>query len=177
MLLDVTCGPKKIYCGWDEKLGEDLIGIDIRRGDFSVPKTLKSQWAEIKIIIKPTVLADMKYLPFKDHVFQGIIFDPPHMDISLDSWLAKKWGSWTQSETIKTLRIVNEEFLRVLRARGFLVLKLMPHQFPLYETLLKHFCFFLPISTYRARGAYRNPKPRRDGALWVIGQLKENEKE
>lgn len=172
MILDVTVGARKIYRGWDKKLNDPLIGIDVRKGDFSVPK-LKSQWAEIKIVIEPTVLADMKHLPFQDNVFEAIIFDPPHMDVGLDTWLGKKWGSWNQNETIQTLRQVNCEFFRVLKKLGgFLILKVMPRQFPLYETLLTNFTFFLPIYTYRARGSFRNPKPRADAALWAIGKCK-----
>jgi len=141
MILDVTVGSKKIYHGWNEKLGDELLGIDTRKGDFSIPK-LKSQWADIKIIIEPTVLADLKHLPFCNHVFSAIIFDPPHMSAGLESWLGRKWGSWTQHDTIRTVRAANKEFPRVLKANGFLILKVMPRQFPLYETLLKNFRFF-----------------------------------
>jgi len=140
MILDVTVGSRKIYCGWDEKLGDDLIGIDNRKGDFS--REDPKLWAKQTVIVEPTVLTDMKSLPFRDNLFDAIIFDPPHTNANLDTWLGKYYGSWTQKETIQTLRKVNVEFPRVLKDNGFLILKVMPKQFPIYRALLENFHFF-----------------------------------
>lgn len=167
MILDVTVGARKFYFNWDKKLGDNLVGIDLRKGDFS--REHPKLWTKETIIIKPTVLADMKHLPFKECSFEAIIFDPPHTDASLQSWLGKYYGSWTQKERIETLRIVNKEFPRVLRSGGTLILKVIPRQFPVYETLLKNFIFFLPISTYRTRGSYAKQLGKGLGALWAIG--------
>jgi len=169
-ILDVTVGAEKLYHRWHEKLGSDFVGIDSRRGDFSVPKTGNS-WAAIRIVIEPTVQADLCFLPFKNEVFSVIIFDPPHLDVSLDSWLGKKWGGWTQHQTIETVRAANKEFQRVLRKDGVLILKVLPREFRLYEALLKGFMFFLPIFTYRTRGSFKQPLPKRGGALWAIARL------
>jgi len=166
MILDVTVGARKIYHGWDKNLGDDLIGIDIRKGDFSIED--EHHWAKGEVIIQPTVLADMKKLPFRDNVFDGVIFDPPHTECGLNSWLGRYYGSWTQKETIQTVRFVNDEFARVLKPRGLLVLKTMPRQFRLYETLLKNFAFFLPITTFRARGSYGKQFRKTEGALWSM---------
>lgn len=167
MILDVTVGAHKIYCGWEKKLNDPLIGIDIRKGDISYKN--ENMWRAWTRSINPTVLADMRFLPFHENVFDAIIFDPPHTNASLDTWIAKAYGSWTQHETIQTLRMANDEFIRVLRPRGTLILKVMPRQFPLYETLLKNFTFFLPISTYRTRGSFQD-KRKSQAALWAIGQ-------
>ncbi len=115
----------------------------------------------------------MKHLPFKDNIFNLIICDPPHMRVGLGSWLEKKWGNWTQSDVIRTMKICNDEFVRVLTSNGFLILKVMPRDFPIYETLLKNFVFFLPIPTERSRGCFSKPLPKRKGALWSIGRSKE----
>jgi len=171
MILDVTVGARKIYFGWDKNLGDDLIGIDIRKGDFSREKD-EHHWSKGEVIIRPTVLADMRNLPFKGNSFDAIIFDPPHMECGLSSWLGKYYGSWTQKEAIQTTRRANAEFKRVLKPGGLIILKVMPRQFRLYETLLKNFTFFLPISTYRARGAYGKKFRKTEGALWAIGVVK-----
>ena len=168
MILDVTAGCLSIYDGWHKKLGDNFIGIDIRKGDFSYK--MPKQWSEVKVIVRPTVKADMKNLPFKSGIFDAIIFDPPHIAAGLTGWIGAHYGSWTQSETIKAVRVANSEFARVLRPRGLLILKIMPRRFPLYEALLKNFVFFLPIQTIRREGAWR---PKRNAALWAIATLKE----
>jgi len=90
MILDVTIGARKIYQNWDKKLNDPIVGIDIRKGDFSLD--YESQWTKCNIIIKPTILADMASLPFQDNTFNTIIFDPPHMDCgTLTGFWAKKF--------------------------------------------------------------------------------------
>lgn len=173
LILDVTVGSRKIYHGWDKKLSEQLVGVDERKGCFDF-KT-KGQWAPTKVSIQPTVRADMKYLPFKPKVFNGLIFDPPHLDLSLESFMTKAYGSWTTQETVRTLRAANLEFARVLKEQSWIILKVLPDKFPLYETLLNKFLFFLPIQTKRIQGSIKNPRPERDAALWAIGYLKESQ--
>lgn len=169
MILDVTVGARKIYCGWDKKLNDPLVGIDVRKGDFSY--NCSDDWVDHEVLVEPTIQADLKHLPFQSNIFEGVVFDPPHTNASLDTWIGRYYGAWTQREAIQTVRHANKEFARVLRPRGFLILKVMPRQFPLYETLLKNFRFFLPIATYRARGSYAKDFGKRKGALWAIGQL------
>lgn len=170
LILDVTVGSRKIYHGWDKKLSEQLIGVDERRGCFDFQT--KGQWAPTKVNIRPTVRADMKYLPFKPKVVNGIIIDPPHLDLSLESFMTKAYGSWTSQETVRTMRAANIEFARVLKEDGWIILKVMPDKFPLYETLLNNFLFFLPIQTKRVQGTIKNPRPEREGALFAVGSLK-----
>lgn len=169
MILDVTVGAGSIYAGWNKKLEDNLVGIDIRKGDFSYK--FPANWSQNRVIIRPTVQADMKQLPFRDRLFEAIIFDPPHIACGLTGWIGKRYGSWTQRKTIQTLRAVDKEFKRVLQPGGLLILKIIPRSFLLYETLLKNFIFFLPIRTIRRRGNYKNPL-KGEGALWAIGQVK-----
>lgn len=133
---------------------------------------MPSSWAKTKIIVNPMILSDMQFLPFKDEKFNLIIFDPPHTECGLNSFLQKSYGSWTQKERIKVCRKVNVEFKRVLKPHGTLILKVLPRQFPIYETLLKNFIFFLPIYTYRLRGSYKEATNKQLGAVWFIAQAK-----
>jgi len=167
MILDATIGSRKIYRGLDKRINGELIGIDVRKGDFSIDEPTK--WAKQEVIIKPTILADMKYLPFKAEAFHLIVFDPPHTEAGLNSWLYNYYGSWTEHERILTLRKANKEFARVLKQNGFLILKVMPDQLQLTEYLLNNFTFFLPIYTYRSRGSYSDPQGKQKGAIWAIG--------
>ena len=171
MILDTCCGSMKMYRGWDRKLADSLISIDIRKGDFSfaLPEYYDRWSKTIDVQIYPTVQADMKYLPFRNERFEGIVFDPPFIEFGLTEFIfSVAYGKgWTQKETIRTLRIVNEEFNRVLKPGGFLFMKLNRERFPLFETLLTNFVFFLPIE-FRT-GAYQGKKSAKR-KLWSIGQ-------
>jgi len=59
MILDATAGNRSIYTF---KHSQNIIYLDRQK--------------ELKI--KPTIFADDMFLPFKDSVFDMIIFDPPH---------------------------------------------------------------------------------------------------
>lgn len=179
MILDAGCGARHMYSGWDKKLDGDIIGIDIRQGDFSYSaaynfddKSKARQWGTSKVLIKPHIQADMKFLPFRDNVFDAVLFDPPHTNAGLGSWVWKRYGGWSQSEVIQTARAINDEFARVLKANGFIVMKTYLRTFPLYETLLRNFRFFLPIE--RRTGTFKKKAVRK--ILWTFGQLKPMEK-
>jgi len=156
VILDVCVGSAGFYHNRHLKLEEEFIGIDVRKGDFSYKSP--SGWAQVRVVIKPTILADMKHLPFRENLFNMIIMDPPHTDAGLTSWLALHYGTWSQKETIETLRKTNLEFKRVLKPHGSLILKLLPRQVPLYETLLKNFCFFYPSTPIEYAGPMENRK-------------------
>lgn len=169
MILDACCGAEKIYQGWQENLGDDFISIDIRKGDFSI-KTSKN-CATVPGIVKPKVLADMKFLPFKTGSIDEIVIDPPHMHCGLTGFMGKLWGSWDQKETVETLKAVNIEFKRVLTPKGRLTLKIMPNLWEVYKKLLSNFVFYLPIQSVRAQGCMK-PKELRFAAFWAIGTVK-----
>jgi hypothetical protein len=168
MILDVCCGSEMIYQGWNQKLKDDYIGIDVRKGDFSFK--LESNFSIQRIVVKPKVLADMGYLPFKDNSFRSIVCDTPHMDLgTLTGFWAKKYGSWTKEEMAKTLRLLNIEANRVLTSDGSFILKIMPALWSTYEEVLTNFLFYLPIQTVRARGAIKENKDTKLSAFWAIG--------
>lgn len=169
MILDACVGAQKIYQGWQAELGDEFIGIDLRKGDFSYQT--KASVAKVPVIVKPKVLADMKHLPFKDGSMDEIVIDPPHMDCGLTGFMSKAWGSWDQKETVETLKIINDEFKRVLTPKGRLTLKIMPHLWPTYKALLSNFVFYLPIQSVRAQGCMK-PKELRFAAFWAIGTVK-----
>jgi SAM-dependent methyltransferase len=167
MVLDVCCGAEKIYDGWHEKLGENFVGIDIRKGNFTL--NYDCNMTAIKNIVTPHILASMGYLQFKDQSFDSIVCDTPHMDLgTLTGFWAKLYGSWTKEEMLKTLQLLNQESARVLKPGGHFILKIMPALLSTYEQSLSNFCFYLPISTIRKHGAIKTKKTK-TGALWAIG--------
>lgn len=166
MILDACCGAMLMYQNWNERLGDELVSIDIRKGDFSIPK-MAGNWAEQKVIIQPTIRGDMKFLPFRDNVFDAVVLDPPHLDVGLGSFMDRKYGCWSQTDLIRTLKAVKIEFERVLKPNGFLFIKSRRKYWLFFETLLKNFTFFLPIE--RRSGAFRYKGTK---ILWAVGQLK-----
>lgn len=167
MILDVCCGAEKMYHGSQSQLAtNEFITIDIRTGDFSYKS--KSSVTTTSVIVKPKILADMRYLPFKDDTFDIIVCDPPHMDCGLTGFMYKAWGSWNQQETIDIMKLANLEFSRCLRKNGTLILKVTGEIAPRYKKMLKNFKLFLPIQTIRARGCMK-PKAEKNAGLWYIG--------
>jgi len=165
MILDACCGTKIMYHGREEILGDELISIDIRKEEETIIGTRKGNIKRIRSV-KPTVMADMKHLPFKDSVFEAVIFDPPFLDLSLSRFFRNMYGSWTEKETIQHLRAVNIEFKRVLQQEGILMLKVFKKRFQLYEALLTNFSFFLPIE-YKSKSNLSS-----EVTGWYIATLK-----
>ena len=166
MILDVCCGSEMMYKGAQAELDDnEFITMDIRKGDFSFKSG--SPITETHVVVSPTVLANMRSLPFKDSVFDIIICDPPHMDCGLTGFWGKKYGSWNQQDTIDTMKLANDEFSRCLKDRGTLVLKVIADIMPRFQKMLKNFKFFLPIQTVRAQG-YLKLRETQNSALWYI---------
>jgi len=157
-----------MYRGMIEGLinSSDFIPIDKRQGDFSYD----GERGRCNVVVKPKVLADMRFLPFIDGSMDAIFFDPPHAKFGTTSRYIKYYGSWSQEETIFHLRFVDLEFARVLHEGGFLFLKIMGDREEIYRGMLKHFSFICPIQLNRTRGSYKNPNGNIDGAIWWICQ-------
>ena len=167
-----------MYKGRERLLKDNFISIDIRKGDFTEEYNKyrpigKSAISKENIIIKPIILANMKYLPFKDKIFDVIICDPPHLNINKNTFMGIKYGSWDKEERIATIYKANIEFARVLKDNGVLILKIMPDQVNSYEQLLTNFIFFLPIQTIKDRGCMSS-KEAKLAAIWLIGIKKDN---
>jgi len=169
LILDACCGSLKIYNGLVNSLMDsgEFITVDKRKGDFSYKS--ENNFCKNEVIVKPIVLADMRFLPFKEGAFSAIVFDPPHLKCGATSNMFMYYGSWSMEDAVRHLRFVDSEFSRVLSKNGFLFLKTMCDRKNLYREMLKHFQFFLPIQLKRPRGTYKSPKYDADGALWLIG--------
>jgi len=121
MILDSCCGGKIMYRGLDRNFNDnELIFIDIRQGKFSYkhprfPKVTN---------VRPTIVADMQHLPFRDGVFSMVIFDPPHDKYGKRSYMALRYGSISDEDYEALLENVNSEFSRVLRPLGILLAKI-----------------------------------------------------
>jgi hypothetical protein len=120
MELDACCGYRHM---WKEKDTSNVIFLDIRKR------------------VKPDIVADSRWLPFRDEVFDKIYCDPPHMirtDVrsilestkrghsKIHAQYFDEYGVWTsRSSWISFLFRTNIEFSRVLKADGTLWYKLI----------------------------------------------------
>ncbi len=69
-ILDACCGPRFM---WFNKKHPNTIYIDIRKEEKGfVEKRPNTE-------IKPDMIADFRYLPFKDKSFKMVVWDPPHI--------------------------------------------------------------------------------------------------
>lgn len=114
MILDVCCGSKMFYFN---KVTPNTLFVDQRQDEYVLDDNKR-------INIKPDVQADFKYLPFLDHVFNLVIFDPPHLRWAGDnSWMYKKYGCLDRENWKEDLGKGFDECWRVLNIGGTLIFK------------------------------------------------------
>jgi len=128
LILDATCGSRMM---WFEKDDPETVYLDIRRGRFDTPTAFNKQ-----AIIEPTVQADNRALPFKDDVFDLVLFDPSH-HFGRKARLALHiaYGFINPYSWHWDINLAAKEFFRVLRPGGFLVFKWSSHDIPLKKVL------------------------------------------
>ena len=155
-----------MYKRMDARLGDDFIYMDIRRQE-GMDYGKHTIYHDAIQPIKPLIMADMKYLPFKAQTFSAIICDPPHLEEGLESFMGIKYGVWSKKEVIQTMLKANEEFKRALQPNGILILKIFAKKQILYEALLGNFTFFLPIE-HKSKSNLSSEK-----IGWYIATLKQ----
>ena len=119
MILDLTCGLKQI---WFQKDAQNVIYLDKRKGIFENKDTGKGGWCKTDFNISPTIQADNKYLPFKDDVFDLILFDPPFLK-SAQPRMITQYGRLNPFTWTMDIGRAAKEGFRVLKQNGFFILK------------------------------------------------------
>jgi hypothetical protein len=167
LILDACVGGAMMYDGWQNRLGSSFISIDIRKGNYLQEND--SRLSAKTLVVKPTVLADLKHLPFKDGVFEGIVCDPPHFACGIHSFLRLYYGSWDHQEVKQSVKAANVEFARVLKDGHSLLLKIMPTDLETYQKLLTNFVFYLPMKTVRPSGICTGTRKEQNSAIFCLG--------
>lgn len=104
MILDLTAGNRSI---WFDK--EGAIFLDHR------------------LEVKPTVCGDAACLPFKNGVFDMVVFDPPHVNTGAGSIFAGRYGHYTTAQIRDLVLRAAKETWRVTTATAFMALKWNDH--------------------------------------------------
>jgi len=126
MILDATCGGRMMYRGRDKAFSEEeIIFMDIRVGCYRT----RFWHREGKIHIRPTVRGDLKHPPFRDNVFNLIIFDPPHMRLGKTSEYYAKFGSLSLREARTMFLKANRAFAEILKPGGLTLAKICDSEY------------------------------------------------
>ena len=123
-ILDVCCGGKMFYF---DKNNDSVLFCDKRQ--------FKTKIDEKFFSVKPDMLIDFKFLPFKDESFHLVIFDPPHIIRGSEkSFMVQKYGLLPKNYK-EELAKGFKECMRVLKTNGTLIFKWSESQIKLNEII------------------------------------------
>lgn len=110
---DATAGRRMM---WLQKRREDTVFLDKRRE------------------VKPDIVADFRQLPFKDSIFDLVLFDPPHLSTGETGVFRRKFGTINHF-TLGGLYHASRELFRVLKNSCFLIFKWNTHDYSVKQVL------------------------------------------
>jgi SAM-dependent methyltransferase len=122
-ILDATAGYRSI---WYQKNYPNVIFMDKRAGKFysHTPNGHKDQ--KRRIFVNPDVIGEWQHTPFRDNIFDMVIFDPPQIirkEGSIPSGMAAKYGMFYTHNWRAQIEDGVRELFRVLKPEGQFILK------------------------------------------------------
>lgn len=112
-ILDACCGSRMF---WFDKKNEETLFMDIRQESYQIYNK--------KIDVKPDVIGDFRYMPFKNETFHMVVFDPPHLLwAGSNSIMKSAYGQLNKDTWQEDLILGFEECMRVLKPNGTLIFK------------------------------------------------------
>ena len=134
MILDATCGLKQM---WFQKDDPETIYLDMRHSAIQYTEKQFNRRPDYrKRIINPTIQADNRYCPFKDDVFDVILFDPPHMITNVESSeLQHTYSILNPITWTKEMSSSIKELFRVLKPKGIFIFKWAENSATIKEAL------------------------------------------
>lgn len=125
-ILDACCGSRMF---WFNKNDHRAVFMDNRCVDTTLCDKRKLE-------VRPDIVGDFRNMPFPDHSFRLVVFDPPHLlHAGEKSWMAQKYGKLILSSWREDLKQGFSECFRVLEDCGILVFKWNEDQIPAKEIL------------------------------------------
>lgn len=113
-IIDLACGIKAMYIQKNHPL---VLYNDIRReekGFFDFRPNFE---------VQPDIQEDFTKLPFEDHTFYHVVFDPPHLWYNPNMRMTKPYGYLEKHNYQEVLKKGFEEGWRILKPGGTLVFK------------------------------------------------------
>ena len=125
LILDACCGSRMF---WFNRKHPNALYVDNRKLDTHLcdGRSLK---------VEPDEIVDFREMPYPDHSFKLVVFDPPHLKtLGKTSWLAKKYGvlgeNWKDD-----IKKGFDECMRVLEIHGVLIFKWNESEIKVQELL------------------------------------------
>lgn len=116
-ILDVCCGPKGF---WFDKSNPNVLFVD--RREMKPTIVGKGKDARVRKVL-PDAIMDFRKLDLPDESFAMVVFDPPHLFVGENSYMAKCYGSLNKETWKEDLRKGFAECFRVLKKEGVLIFK------------------------------------------------------
>ena len=127
-ILDACCGGRMF---WFDKNNPNTLFVDKRPKESF--KTGKGKH-ERNRSVNPDVVMDFTKLDLPDNKFSLVVFDPPHLILGANSYMAKVYGR-LEDNWEETMRKGFSECFRVLKNYGVLVFKWNEFNIPLKKVL------------------------------------------
>lgn len=128
-ILDACCGGRQF---WFDKENPDVLFMDNRVMEPTVVGSGKD--ARIRKCL-PDKVMDFRNMDFPDHTFRLVVFDPPHLFLGANSYMAQSYGLLDKQTWQDDLRKGFAECFRVLKDDGILIFKWNECDVPLREVL------------------------------------------
>jgi len=142
-ILDATAGSRSI---WYQKKHPLVVFMDQRIEEYQDPR--KNRYFVHRV--RPMIKGQWENLPFKNEIFDMVIFDPPHLIKDRGKkriHLEMKYGTLYSDNWKQVIKKATVELFRVLKPNGFFIfkwnevdkkvddlLKLFPYQ-PMFGTI------------------------------------------
>lgn len=128
-ILDACCGNRGF---WFDKRNPNVLFSDIR---ILQPESVgRDENVRIRKCL-PDHIMDFRKMDLPDEFFKMVVFDPPHLFVGEQSYMAKCYGSLSKTTWKEDLRAGFSECFRVLKHEGVLIFKWNESDVPLREVL------------------------------------------
>jgi len=129
LVLDACCGGRQF---WFDKENPDVLFADRR---IMEPKVVGSgKDARVRKCL-PDKIMDFRNMDLPDNSFRLVVFDPPHLFLGENSFMAQSYGSLNKETWKEDLSKGFSECFRVLKNEGILIFKWNECDVPLREVL------------------------------------------
>ena len=116
-ILDACCGGRQF---WFDKKNKDVLFVDNR---VMKPTTVGAgKNARVRQCL-PDKVMDFRKLDLQSNSFQMVVFDPPHLFLGKNSYMARSYGRLNKETWQKDIKKGFSECFRVLKKDGVLIFK------------------------------------------------------
>jgi len=128
-ILDACCGGRMF---WFDKNHENVLYVDNRHMKPTVIG--KGKDSRVRKCL-PDKIMDFRSMDIPDKKFNLVVFDPPHLFLGENSYMAQTYGTLNKKTWKDDLTAGFSECFRVLKDRGILIFKWSESDIPLSDVI------------------------------------------